>query len=66
MDELHASWRSEFSGLRDTIRAQINRAEDIANSLPQLTLAVQGLQAQVETPVGRPAHADAPAPGGVP
>eukprot|EP00969_Alexandrium_andersonii_P243756 10768543-Alexandrium_andersonii.AAC.1 len=64
MKELHATWKSEFSGLWDTIRVQVNRTQEIASCLSQLTSAVQGLQARVEAPVGRPAYADAPAPGG--
>eukprot|EP00969_Alexandrium_andersonii_P154251 6819041-Alexandrium_andersonii.AAC.1 len=66
MEDLHESWRSEFTGLRDTIRVQINRTEDIANALTRLTQAVHELQAQSGNPVGRSACADAPAPGGVP
>eukprot|EP00969_Alexandrium_andersonii_P056501 2491344-Alexandrium_andersonii.AAC.1 len=66
MGDLHESWRAEFSGLRDTMRVQINRAEDITNVLSRLTQAVQELQAQASNPVGRSACADAPAPGGVP
>eukprot|EP00969_Alexandrium_andersonii_P177482 7848231-Alexandrium_andersonii.AAC.1 len=66
MEELRAPCKTEFSGLRGTIRVQINRTEDIAGSLSQLTEAVRGLQARADVPAGKPAYADAPAPGGVP
>eukprot|EP00969_Alexandrium_andersonii_P348702 15418757-Alexandrium_andersonii.AAC.1 len=75
MKELQASWRSEFSGLRDTMRVQINCAEDLAqgvgsrvqaleDGLAQLTLAVQGLKTQAGDQDGRTVYTGAPAPGG--
>eukprot|EP00969_Alexandrium_andersonii_P163846 7241736-Alexandrium_andersonii.AAC.1 len=33
MEELHTSWQSEFSGLRDLFRVQLNRAEDLATGV---------------------------------
>eukprot|EP00975_Prorocentrum_lima_P026410 5550554-Prorocentrum_lima.AAC.1 len=41
------------------IRVQNTRLDEVVE-------AVRGLQARADAPVGRPAHADAPAPGGVP
>eukprot|EP00969_Alexandrium_andersonii_P278832 12323527-Alexandrium_andersonii.AAC.1 len=64
MAEFQASWQSEFSGLRDKIRVQINRTEDLAQGvgsrdqaleegLAQLTLAVLGLKTQAGDQDGR-------------
>eukprot|EP00969_Alexandrium_andersonii_P257332 11376810-Alexandrium_andersonii.AAC.1 len=74
MEELHTSCQSEFSGLRDTRRAQMNRTEDLVtgvggrlqaleDGLAQLTVAAQELKAQAGSSTGKPAYAGAPAPG---
>eukprot|EP00969_Alexandrium_andersonii_P326833 14442294-Alexandrium_andersonii.AAC.1 len=66
MGELHESCKTEFSWLRDTLRVQATRTEDLASNLTQLAEAVRALQARAGAPVGESAHADAPAPSGVP
>eukprot|EP00969_Alexandrium_andersonii_P024282 1059702-Alexandrium_andersonii.AAC.1 len=39
IEDLHSSWKAEFTGLWNTVKVQVNRTEDLAQNIVQLTEA---------------------------
>eukprot|EP00969_Alexandrium_andersonii_P082130 3620827-Alexandrium_andersonii.AAC.1 len=73
MEGMRSAWQAEFAGIRDTLKVQLNRIENVENrfqrvesGLRQLAETVQGLAQQPGTSGPGPAFAGAPAPRGIP
>eukprot|EP00969_Alexandrium_andersonii_P195294 8628505-Alexandrium_andersonii.AAC.1 len=53
MEDLHTSWQAEFPGIRDALRVQINRTEDLANGVnARLQALGDGLARLAAQPAG--------------
>eukprot|EP00969_Alexandrium_andersonii_P006884 300733-Alexandrium_andersonii.AAC.1 len=73
MENVHSAWQAEFAGLRteftgfrDTLKAQVNRVEHVESRLLGLESELQRLTEAVRgsAPDQGPAFVGAPAPGG--